>query len=75
MTDNLERRLNEHSNGKVHSTKNRIPFVLLYHEDFPNRKEASRREIFLKSGAGHKFLKDKLNCDNIENVENKSGLK
>lgn len=70
MTDNLERRFEEHNRGKVPSTKNRKPFVLLHSEIFSNREEAAKREIFLKSGAGHKFLKDKLTLNNIENVEN-----
>lgn len=66
ISENLERRIEEHNRGSVQSTKNRIPFVLLHQEYFPTREEAAKREIFLKSGAGHKFLKDILAFENFD---------
>jgi putative endonuclease len=60
MTDRLERRLKEHNAGKTQSTRYRRPFTLLYTESYGSRAEAARRERFLKSGAGHKFLSSVL---------------
>ena len=59
-TNNLRRRLSQHAKGEVSSTKNRRPFKLIHYEYFINEVDAKAREIFLKSGAGHKQLKDKL---------------
>ena len=60
MTDDLERRLGEHNSGKSKSTRHRRPFTLVYSEQFSTRAEAAKCERFLKSGAGHKFLKNIL---------------
>jgi len=57
ITDNVERRLSEHSEGKksTPSTLKRGPFVLVYKESFNTRKEAREKEKFLKSGAGRSW--------------------
>jgi len=57
MTSNVARRVKEHAAGKVPSTRHRCPCVLLYTESYPTRIEAAKRERFLKSGPGHRFLK------------------
>jgi putative endonuclease len=57
FTDNLERRLQEHTNGKVKSTKNRRPLKLVYLEEYDSKIETMNREKFLKSGFGRSFLK------------------
>ena len=57
ITNNIERRLAEHNNGKNRSTKAYKPFVLIYTEQFLTRMEARIREKYLKSGAGKEFLK------------------
>ena len=56
FTGNIEKRLLQHNRGEVRSTKNRVPFVIIYTEIFPTRVEAREREKFLKSyeGAGEK---------------------
>jgi putative endonuclease len=56
LTNNLVRRLSLHNNGKVQAAKNRIPFELIYYEDFEDRIDAAKREKFLKSGKGREFL-------------------
>ena len=56
LTNNLERRLHLHNSGKVKSTKNRRPFVLIYFEKLEERTLAAKREKFLKSGKGREFL-------------------
>ncbi|MBI3586826.1 MAG: GIY-YIG nuclease family protein [Ignavibacteriales bacterium] len=57
MTSDVIRRFERHQRGGVSSTKNHRPFVLLYSEELETRVQARQREKFLKSGAGHKFLK------------------
>jgi putative endonuclease len=56
MTENLEARLKRHEQGKVPSTRNRRPFVLLHNEEFEDRLQARKREKYLKSGPGHREL-------------------
>jgi len=53
---NILRRLVEHKNGLVKSTRNRRPLELIYNEDFENKSEALARERFFKSGKGREFL-------------------
>ena len=57
VTDNLERRLDEHRQGKVKSTKNYQPFVLLGYEAYVLKSDALRREIFLKTTEGRRLLR------------------
>ncbi len=47
-TNNLRKRLKEHNNGKVFSTKSRIPFELVYYEAYKSEKDARKRESNLK---------------------------
>ena len=60
QTDNLKKRLREHNNGKVKSTKAFIPWEIIYYEEFLSREEAVNREKYLKSGIGRQFLKEKI---------------
>ena len=55
MTSNLERRLKEHNSGKTRSTKNH-KWKLVYKEELPDRLMARKREKYLKSAAGRKYL-------------------
>ncbi len=57
-TDNVKRRLIQHNSGYVKSTKHRIPFKLLFTEEFETSKEAKKRELYWKSGAGRRKLKE-----------------
>lgn len=47
-TNDLKRRLSEHNEGKVRSTKPRTPFVLKYYESFSTEDDARHREWSLK---------------------------
>lgn len=60
FTNNLKRRLIQHSNGEIISTKKRIPVKLIHYEYFIDEKDAKAREEFLKSGYGRKQLKEFL---------------
>lgn len=59
-TNNLRKRLIEHNSGKVTSTKNRGPFILIYYEACLNEQDARCRERYLKSGMGKRYLKNRL---------------
>ena len=59
-TKNILRRLDEHNNGLVKSTRNRRPLELIYTEGFENKSDAIARERFFKSGKGREYL-DKNN--------------
>jgi putative endonuclease len=63
FTNNLNRRLQEHNQGKVStpSTRNRGPFELVYKELAKTRIEARAREKYLKSGCGREFIRNILN--------------
>ena len=48
-TNNLEKRLKDHNDGKgAKYTKARLPVVLVYHEMFQTKEEAMRREYAIK---------------------------
>ncbi len=57
MTSDIDRRILEHNDGLVKSTKNRRPLELIYSEKFEAKSEAMKREKFFKSGRGREFLK------------------
>lgn len=59
-TSNLRQRIKYHNEGKVKSTKNRRPLVLIYFEGCLNQQDATRREKYLKSGNGKIYLKNRL---------------
>jgi len=57
MTDNLERRLEEHKNKTLSFwTKRGIEWKLIYSEKFSEKSEALKRENWLKTGVGREFL-------------------
>jgi len=47
-TNNLRLRFTQHNSGLVFSTKNRIPFKLIYYEAYSDEKDARQRENNLK---------------------------
>ncbi|MFZ5365854.1 MAG: GIY-YIG nuclease family protein [Patescibacteria group bacterium] len=59
-TPDLKNRLIKHNSDQVFSTKGKTPFRLIYYEAYFNRKDATGREKFLKSGAGWRFIKKQL---------------
>jgi putative endonuclease len=59
-TKDLELRLEEHKNGHVESTKDRRPLKLIYYEACTERKDATRREKYLKTFHGRQFLGNRL---------------
>jgi putative endonuclease len=59
-TDDIDGRLEAHNNGKVESTKNRVPFKVVYYEACLFRGKAIKREKQLKTGFGRKYLNDRI---------------
>lgn len=59
-TKDLRKRLLEHNNGKSTHTKGRGPFVVIYYEACLIEEKARSRELFLKSGMGKRYLKNRL---------------
>ena len=55
-TNNLVRRLEEHKNGFSLSTQFRLPLQLIYFEGCLERDDAKRREKYLKTTQGRRFL-------------------
>lgn len=55
-TVNLKRRILEHDRGLSFSTKSRIPFKLIHSEACLNELDAKRREKYLKTTQGRRFL-------------------
>ena len=55
-TNNLKRRLVEHKLGKSSSTKFGLPFKLIYFEGCINMEDAKRREQYLKTTQGRRFI-------------------
>jgi len=59
-TRDLNQRIKAHQSGKVRSTKAYRPWKVIYTEKFDTYTEARKRENFLKSGAGRKWLKNNI---------------
>lgn len=55
-TSNIKRRLEEHQKGKSFTTKFMRSFRLIYFEGCTHSEDAKRREGYLKTHQGRKFL-------------------
>jgi putative endonuclease len=60
ITENLKLRFEQHNKGVVESTRDRIPFELIYFEACLNRDDAIKREKYLKSFHGKMYLRNRL---------------
>ena len=56
----LRKRIRKHEQGLVFATKLKLPIELIYYEACINQYDAIKREKYLKSGQGRKFLKNRL---------------
>jgi len=59
-TKDLMNRLQQHNNGEVLSTRNRVPLILVYYEACLNQQDALHREKYLKTSWGKRFIKTRL---------------
>ena len=60
FSPDLRKRLIKHNKSQVISTKDKTPWKIIYYEAYLERKDATGREKFLKSGAGWRFIKKQL---------------
>ncbi|MEO1547496.1 MAG: GIY-YIG nuclease family protein [Bacteroidota bacterium] len=60
FTNNLQRRLKEHQEGKSFSTSYRLPFEVVTYVVFTDRQKAYAFEKYLKSGSGIAFRNKRL---------------
>ncbi|MBM3261801.1 GIY-YIG nuclease family protein [Candidatus Kaiserbacteria bacterium] len=60
MTSNLRKRLYDHKSKHTRTTSRMGDLKVAYTEDFDTFESARKRELYFKSAAGRRFLKDKL---------------
>jgi putative endonuclease len=56
-TKNFKDRFKKHNSGEVKSTKNRVPFILWYKEEYLNKNKAFKREQHFKTSWGRRQLR------------------
>lgn len=59
-TTDLKKRLKLHKDGSVKSTKNRGSLKLVYYESCLNQKDALKREKYLKTNYGKRYIKNRI---------------
>jgi putative endonuclease len=59
-TDDWKKRLKEHNLGRSSFTRKFKPWRLIHLEEFKTKKEAIKREKYLKSAAGRKWIERNL---------------
>ena len=59
-TKNLKLRFEQHNKGLVSSTKDRKPLSLIYYEACINQQDATKREKYLKTIYGKRYIKSRL---------------
>ena len=59
-TGDLKNRMDSHANGNVESTKKRLPMELIYYEACNHKGDAFRREKYLKTTYGRRYIKHRL---------------
>lgn len=55
-TNNLRRRIEEHNKGESFATEFRAPFRLIYFKACAEKEDAKRREKYLKTTQGRRFI-------------------
>ena len=56
-TSDLEKRLEYHNSGKSRYTSRKMPWKLVYQEEYKSKSEAIKRENFLKRQRNSEFYK------------------
>ena len=60
FTNDLKMRMDAHAKGKVESTRNRRPLKLVYYEACLESNDALRREKYLKTTWGKRYLRSRI---------------
>jgi len=63
FTRDISKRLSAHNNRQVQATRNRIPFEIVYYEASRNINDAVKREKYLKTTYGKRYLINRLRND------------
>ncbi|MDX9913340.1 MAG: GIY-YIG nuclease family protein [Candidatus Moranbacteria bacterium] len=58
LTNDVNRRVNQHNNKRERTTRAYAPFEIMLIEEYDSRAEARKREKYLKSGFGKEYLKN-----------------
>ncbi|MCD6429097.1 GIY-YIG nuclease family protein [bacterium] len=67
-TIDLKKRLLQHQNGEVESTKHRRPLELVFYEAFKDKRDAARREKYFKTEKGKSSLKQMIRFSIEQNL-------
>jgi putative endonuclease len=59
-TSDLRKRVKLHNEGRVLSTRTRRPFELVYYEACLARGDALKREKYLKTAYGKRYIKNRI---------------
>jgi putative endonuclease len=59
-TGDLKNRIKAHNSAKIESTRKRLPIELIYYEACLSKGDAFRREKYLKTTYGRRYLKNRL---------------
>ena len=59
-TSDLENRIKKHNSGQIEAARMRKPFELIYFEACSDEKDAIRREKYLKTSWGKRYIKSRL---------------
>ncbi len=59
-TKDIRKRLDQHNSGQNQSTKERRPMKLIYWEGCINQQDATRREKYLKTAWGKRYIKGRV---------------
>jgi putative endonuclease len=60
LTQDLKKRIDEHNAGASKATKARIPLKHVYYESCMNYKDATKRERYLKTTWGKRYIKNRI---------------
>jgi putative endonuclease len=60
FTKDLKLRFEQHEKGRVDSTKRRRPLKLIYYEACASQEDALRRERYLKTYNGKRFIHKRI---------------
>jgi putative endonuclease len=59
-TGDLQRSINRHNGRLVAATKDRVPFEVVYYEACTDKRDALKRESYLRGTYGQRFLQNRL---------------
>jgi len=61
-TQDLEDRVQRHNQGRSKYTKSKRPWKLIYHEEYPSRSEAMKREYAIKRRKNKDYMEKLINA-------------